>query len=121
HPQYFLLLVLCGALFIYIPTTSGATNKQIEQAPAEVEEEKHTLLSSRDVYLRDTFADFQAAQTKQKLFGLGYGGNYTKEPKTIEMDCFELVIRRGIVGTGIMMFSDFALVCRLATGNLTLT
>lgn len=119
HPQYFLLLVLCGALFIYIPTTSGATNKQIEQAPAEVEEEKHTLLSSRDVYLRDTFADFQAAPTKQKLFGLGYGGNYTKEPKTIEMDFFDLFFSIGIVGTVVMLLAGLALVYQLLTWNIT--
>src|SRR5699024_12642798 len=31
HPQYFLLLVLCSPLFIYLPTPSGTTNKQFQR------------------------------------------------------------------------------------------
>src|SRR5699024_2521395 len=110
HPQYFLLLVLCGALFIYIPTTSGATNKQIEQAPAEVEEEKHTLLSSCDVYLRDTSTDFQVEPKKQKLIGHSYRGNYTKETKKIMMVFCDLFFSIGIVATVVMLLAGLALV-----------
>src|SRR5699024_11452860 len=72
-----------------------------------------------DSYLRDTYADFQAAPTKQKLFGLGYGGNYTKEPKTIEMDFFDLFFSIGIVGTVVMFLAGLALVYQLVTWNIT--
>src|SRR5699024_7361903 len=109
----------CGAQCSYIPTTSGATSTQIEKATGKVEEEKHTLLSSRDVNLRDTFADFQASPAPQTSFGLGHGGNYTREPKTIEMDSFDLFFSIGIVGTVVMLLAGLALVYQLLTWNVT--
>lgn len=121
HPQRFLLLILGAALFIYIPSTSGATNEQMEQPPVEKTEETHTLLSSRDVYLQDTFTAYQAATTSQKLFGLGYGGNYTKEPKTIEMDFFDLFFSLGIIGTAVILLACLILARRLLTWNITFT
>lgn len=57
------------------------------------------LLSSRNIYLQVVKDDFMHAQALRKAFGLGYAGDYTTDPKLIEMDFFDLFFSYGIIGT----------------------
>jgi hypothetical protein len=61
----------------------------------------HLVYSSRDVYLRHTLAEFRQAPPAQKLFGMGYAGNYRQKPKLVEMDFFDLFFALGAIGTAI--------------------
>lgn len=61
--------------------------------------EQTGLLSSRDVYLTKTKQDFTEAPMSQKVFGMGYGGNYKKAAKTIEMDFYDLFFSYGFIGS----------------------
>ncbi|WP_338751791.1 O-antigen ligase family protein [Bacillus sp. FJAT-52991] len=85
----------------------------IKKGEAVVEEEKepkiseeqlqNLVFSSREKYLADYKKDFADAPTIQKVFGLGFAGNYEmpepgKEPKMIEMDFYDLFFSLGIVG-----------------------
>ncbi|MFK4998715.1 O-antigen ligase family protein [Bacillus sp. N9] len=57
------------------------------------------MLSSRDISL-DMHKEYYAnAPSTQKLFGMGYSGNYTKKPRMIEMDYFDIFFSTGIIGT----------------------
>lgn len=60
------------------------------------------ILSSRDLYLQEIKDDFIGAGVLRKTFGLGYAGDYEQEPKTIEMDFFDLFFSYGAVG-GILL------------------
>lgn len=83
-----------------------------EEAAEDVEEEKPTItdeqlqnlvFSSREKYLADFKHDFANAPLLQKLFGMGFAGNYEmpepgKEPKMIEMDFYDIFFSLGIIG-----------------------
>lgn len=56
------------------------------------------ILSSRDIYYQQTKEDYLKAKTVRKLFGLGYSGDYRKDPELIEMDFFDLFFSYGAVG-----------------------
>lgn len=57
-----------------------------------------SLLSDRDLFLRQQAGEFQKAGWMQKLFGMGYAGNYENVPKIIEMDFYDLFFSYGILG-----------------------
>jgi MFS family permease len=62
------------------------------------EQVENLILSSRDVFLKDHQNQFKAAPIMQKLFGMGYSGNYEEAPKMIEMDFYDLFYSLGILG-----------------------
>src|SRR5699024_6034369 len=57
------------------------------------------LLSSRDVYLQVIKDDFKKAKRIRKAFGIGYAGDYSTDPKLIEMDFFDMFFSYGMIGT----------------------
>ena len=59
---------------------------------------ENLILSSREDYLAEHQRQFAEAPIAQKLFGMGYSGNYSKEPKMIEMDFYDLFYSLGIIG-----------------------
>ncbi|WP_423799691.1 O-antigen ligase family protein [Neobacillus sp. SAB-20_R2A] len=65
---------------------------------------ENLVLSSRDVFLDKQKNDYQKAPISQKLFGLGYAGNYTDVPKMIEMDFYDIFFSFGIVGSLVLIF-----------------
>ncbi|OAH54557.1 hypothetical protein AWH48_08155 [Domibacillus aminovorans] len=88
-----------------------------EEIPSEDDEEKpeitndqiqNLVFSSREKYLADMKDDFADAPIGQKLFGMGFAGNYVEPgpgvgPKLIEMDFYDLFFSLGIVGFLYMM------------------
>ncbi|MFE7060654.1 O-antigen ligase family protein [Sutcliffiella sp. NPDC057660] len=62
------------------------------------------VFSSRDQYLYQHQEFFEEAPLIQKLFGMGYAGNYKQSPKLIEMDFYDLFYSYGIIGF-IVIFS----------------
>ncbi len=56
------------------------------------------ILSSRNVYFTEIYNDYMDASPMQKMFGMGYAGNYRESPKLIEMDFFDLFFSYGIIG-----------------------
>lgn len=56
------------------------------------------ILSSRQIFLKDTHQMYVEAPMIQKLFGMGYAGNYQDSPKLIEMDFLDLFYSYGILG-----------------------
>ncbi|GGD28483.1 O-antigen ligase family protein [Pontibacillus salipaludis] len=56
------------------------------------------ILSSRNIYFTDMYNDYLKADLYQKLFGMGYAGNYEEKAKLIEMDFFDLFFSFGIIG-----------------------
>ncbi|MEK4027848.1 MULTISPECIES: O-antigen ligase family protein [Bacillaceae] len=75
-----------------------------QQEPTITEEQLQNLVfSSREKYLADFKQDFAEAPVLQKMFGMGFAGNYEmpepgKEPKMIEMDFYDLFFSLGIIG-----------------------
>ncbi|WP_449537833.1 O-antigen ligase family protein [Ferdinandcohnia sp. Marseille-Q9671] len=74
------------------------SNDKTEQHLGNKEIE-NLLLSGRGTYLEEHKQFFNEAGISQKLFGLGFGGNYETEAKMIEMDFHDLFYSFGIVGT----------------------
>ncbi|UOQ94430.1 O-antigen ligase family protein [Halobacillus shinanisalinarum] len=56
------------------------------------------ILSSRNIYFTELYNDYLDAAPMQKMFGMGYAGNYKENPKLIEMDFFDLFFSYGIMG-----------------------
>lgn len=56
------------------------------------------LLSGRTNYFEFNSRHYNKAPIAQKLFGMGYGSNYRKHPRTVEMDWFDLFFQFGIIG-----------------------
>jgi O-antigen ligase like membrane protein len=77
-----------------------ATKKQQTEEDREMNKEQmqHLILSGRNEYLALQQNYFAQSPWMQKLFGMGYGGNYPKTPKLIEMDFHDLFFSFGIVG-----------------------
>ncbi|NLP52714.1 O-antigen ligase family protein [Bacillus sp. RO1] len=68
------------------------------------------LLSSRDKYFIKLNNDFIEAPAQQKMFGMGYAGNWEKAPKLIEMDFFDLFYSFGIIGFTAFMLPFLSIV-----------
>lgn len=94
------MTLLYIVLLPWTPIMANSTPVQGEAEEVKVEENSNQaqLLSSRDVYLANAQQDFKEAPLSQKVFGMGYGGNYTKAAKTIEMDFYDLFFSYGIFG-----------------------
>lgn len=61
----------------------------------------HFIFSQRLTFLKNTSENYQKANIKEKLFGIGYIENYGTDnvnTKTIEIDYFEILFRNGIIG-----------------------
>ncbi|UQS81839.1 O-antigen ligase family protein [Bombilactobacillus folatiphilus] len=56
------------------------------------------LLSGRTNYFRLNSEQYAKAPLSQKLFGMGYGGNYLKVPRTVEMDWVDFFFQFGLLG-----------------------
>lgn len=56
------------------------------------------IFSGRETFLNMEKTQFKNAPLSQKLFGMGYGGNYKSEPKLIEQDFFDLFYSYGYIG-----------------------
>ncbi|EOV9528824.1 O-antigen ligase family protein [Bacillus cytotoxicus] len=61
-------------------------------------EVKSLIYSDRDKFLKVYQRYYKEAPLSQKLFGMGYAGNYTKKIKLIEMDFHDIFFAFGIVG-----------------------
>ncbi|MCP3761291.1 O-antigen ligase family protein [Domibacillus sp. A3M-37] len=83
----------------------------IEEEPEEDitnEQIQNLVFSSREKYLQEMKDQFVEAPMSQKLFGMGFAGNYEepepgKTPRMIEMDFFDLFFSLGIIGFLTMM------------------
>lgn len=78
-------------------------DNKTEESKNEIEKERekaveNVLLSGREHFLAQHKKYFTEAPLSQKLFGMGYGGNYKKEGKTVEMDFFDIFFSIGIIG-----------------------
>jgi hypothetical protein len=112
------LLIGVSAL-VYLPFSPVAENTQIhigildeekknqpdtdEQAEIDEAEESNEqieqlILSNRDQFLEQQQGFYNDAPFTQKLLGMGYGGNYEKKAKLIEMDFHDLFYSFGIIG-----------------------
>ncbi|MGM9988332.1 MAG: O-antigen ligase family protein [Bacillaceae bacterium] len=67
---------------------------------------ENLILSSRELFLESYKEFYSQAPLSQKLFGMGYGGNFTQEPKMIEMDYFDIFYSFGILGS-VLYFLPF--------------
>lgn len=70
-------------------------HKQGELTDSEM---KSLIYSDRDKYLKVYKQYYKEAPLSQKLFGMGYAGNYTTKMKLVEMDFHDLFFAFGIVG-----------------------
>ena len=61
-------------------------------------EVKSLIYSDRDKFLKVYKQYYKEAPLSQKLFGMGYAGNYTTKVKLVEMDFHDLFFAFGIVG-----------------------
>ena len=66
------------------------------------------ILSSRQIYFSRQYEQYAEANIAQKLFGMGYSGNYKSTPKTIEMDLLDVFFSFGIFGS-LFIFAPFIL------------
>ncbi|WP_436864855.1 O-antigen ligase family protein [Bacillus fungorum] len=118
--------VVLGGLFVLTPQTPIAKNMsihlQIYEYKKSVQEEKDRkegkvvteeehkqgeltdsemkslIYSDRDKFLKVYKQYYKEAPLSQKLFGMGYAGNYTTKMKLVEMDFHDLFFAFGIVG-----------------------
>ncbi|GMR67590.1 O-antigen ligase family protein [Bacillus sp. MN7755] len=119
--------VVLGGLFVLTPQTPIAKNMSIhlqiyeykksvqdekdrKEGKEVKEEEEHKqgeltdsemkslIYSDRDKFLKVYKQYYKEAPLSQKLFGMGYAGNYTTKMKLVEMDFHDLFFAFGIVG-----------------------
>jgi hypothetical protein len=62
-------------------------------------EVKSLIYSDRDKFLKVYKQYYKDAPLSQKLFGMGYAGNYTVKIKLIEMDFHDIFFAFGIIGS----------------------
>jgi hypothetical protein len=82
--------------------------KEIERAQVE-----NLLLSGREQFLTQHEHYFAKAPISQKVLGMGYGGNYNKEPKMIEMDFYDLFYSFGYLGFLLILLPFFVLFIKI--------
>ncbi|MGY0691314.1 O-antigen ligase family protein [Virgibacillus sp. FSP13] len=78
------------------------------------------VLSSRNIYLQRAYSDYTDVTTTRKLFGMGYAGDYTKDPKLIEMDFFDLFFGYGVIGSFLLIMPLIYLIIQLIKGMFPL-
>ncbi|WHY91231.1 O-antigen ligase family protein [Neobacillus cucumis] len=114
-----MLMALFAGTSCYFPFSSIARNMNMHlnlvesNQSQEVEEVKtetagtirtpaaqmeNLVLSGREHFLSVQKQYFRETPIMQKLFGMGYGGNYPQQPKLIEMDFYDVFYSLGIVG-----------------------
>lgn len=78
----------------------GKVIKEEEHKQGELtdSEMKSLIYSDRDKFLKVYKQYYKEAPLSQKLFGMGYAGNYTTKMKLVEMDFYDLFFAFGIVG-----------------------
>ncbi|MFE6137916.1 O-antigen ligase family protein [Bacillus sp. NPDC057893] len=82
--------------------------KELEKEQKK-ENQENLIFSGRQVYEERHKQFFKEAPTSQKLFGMGYAGNYKyneqkePDPKLIEMDFHDWFYDFGIIGFALMM------------------
>ncbi|MBG9540878.1 hypothetical protein BM74_05865 [Bacillus thuringiensis] len=78
----------------------GKVVKEEEHKQGELtdSEMKSLIYSDRDKFLKVYKQYYKEAPLSQKLFGMGYAGNYTTKMKLVEMDFHDLFFAFGIVG-----------------------
>ncbi|WP_237979637.1 O-antigen ligase family protein [Bacillus thuringiensis] len=78
----------------------GKVIKEEEHKQGELtdSEMKSLIYSDRDKFLKVYKQYYKEAPLSQKLFGMGYAGNYTTKMKLVEMDFHDLFFAFGIVG-----------------------
>ncbi|WP_144613151.1 O-antigen ligase family protein [Bacillus cereus] len=78
----------------------GKVIKEEEHKQGELtdSEMKSLIYSDRDKFLKVYKQYYKEAPLSQKLFGMGYAGNYTTKTKLVEMDFHDLFFAFGIVG-----------------------
>ncbi|AOL35804.1 MULTISPECIES: O-antigen ligase family protein [Geobacillus thermoleovorans group] len=116
--NWILTISMLAAVIIYTPFSPAAQNinihwqllkqkekatdhsakKRLEENEIGEEQMQHLILSGRHEYLAQQKAEFREASLMQKCFGMGYGGNYEKTPKMIEMDFHDLFFSFGVIG-----------------------
>lgn len=84
---------------------TGKTENQLEENEHSIgnttinnDQIENLILSSREIFLESYKDYYNEAPIIQKLFGMGYGGNFAYEPKMIEMDYFDIFFSFGIIG-----------------------
>lgn len=74
------------------------TEEEHKQGKLTDSEMKSLIYSDRDKLLKVYKQYYKDAPLSQKLFGMGYAGNYTVKVKLVEMDFHDLFFAFGIVG-----------------------
>ncbi|MBD1221395.1 O-antigen ligase family protein [Virgibacillus halodenitrificans] len=126
HPSvtaYLLVIVLFFTLLPFTPATSdsrpNSMQPQEQRQPVVIPTDTSAIymhpkvvnvLSSRPIYLDSIKADFQDAELPRQLFGLGYAGDYEKQPKIIEMDFFDLFFSFGYIGSVLLLLPVFMII-----------
>ncbi|WP_051591209.1 O-antigen ligase family protein [Bacillus sp. UNC438CL73TsuS30] len=126
--QPIMLIALFAGISCYFPFSSIARNmnmhlnlveanqsKDVEKVKSEtpgttgtpVIQMENLVLSGREHFLSIQKQYFRDAPIVQKLFGMGYGGNYPQQPKLIEMDFHDVFYSLGIFGF-ILYFTPLA-------------
>ena len=98
------------------PDAQGAQKKT--KPHVNKKQVENLILSSREEYLAEHQRQFAEAPLAQKLFGMGYSGNYSKEPKMIEMDFYDLFYSLGIIGFIAYIGSFLFILLKTATAFL---
>lgn len=75
-----------------------------EDKELDSEEISELVYSGRTGFLEMYKEFYDKAPLSQKIFGMGYGGNFTKKPKLIEMDFHDIFYSFGIIGFLIYIF-----------------
>lgn len=73
------------------------------------EEGVGSVLSGRNEFMQQTISQYKNAAIPQQLFGMGYGGNYQRDPKLIEMDFFDWFFGFGIIGLIVLLIPVLAI------------
>ena len=87
------------------PLIDEATNEPIEENKSEIFTQ--VIYSSRDVFQDDFVTQYDKANVWQKVFGLGFAGNYVGTPKIIERDFHDIFYQYGILGFVLIMIPVF--------------
>ncbi|MCT8140292.1 O-antigen ligase family protein [Anaerobacillus sp. CMMVII] len=134
-PSLLIISVLLAGVLLSTPYTPAFSNTEthiriIDEITGEVEEPMpeapevvidedagvlkrysnrviNILLSSRQIFLKNTHEMFVEAPLIQKLFGMGYAGIYPERPKLVEMDFLDLFYSYGIIGSIVYMLPIF--------------
>lgn len=84
-------------------TNNNSTEDEVRELPGVLDSKiVNKVLSSRHFYFTRQYFQFTEANILQKLFGMGYSGNYVNTMKTIEMDILDVFFSFGIVGSSLI-------------------